>query len=440
MQEGERQVAPSIDGIRRDHVARYEWAARILGSKKCRAVADFACGVGYGSNHLASCGYKVTGFDKDAEAIAYASEHYAHLYARFVQADGLLPRGKFDAAVCFETIEHVPDPLSLLKSLRTSAPLLIASVPNEDVFPWNGHAFHERHYTKQEFAALLNEAGWHVTEWHGQADDESDVEANCHGRTLIAVAKHGKAIPQKQIHTTKPPAPNHVVILGLGPSLESYVDIVKRLGNRHKFADQVWAINAVGSVIQCDAVFHMDDVRIQEIRSKARPRSNIAAMTDWLKTHPGPVFTSRAHPDYPGLVEFPFEQVINELGYAYFNNTAAYAVAYAIYIGAKKISIFGCDYTYPNAHDAEKGRGCMEFWIGYAAAKGVQLSIPRGSSLMDAMVPESRKYYGYDTVQLKLRKGLGHTRVGFEPRDKLPTADEIEAMYDHNQHPNELVK
>ena len=30
--------------------------------------------------------------------------------------------------------------------------------------------------------------------------------------------------------------------------------------------------------------------------------------------------------------------------YVYFNNTASYALAYAIYLGVEKISIFGCDY------------------------------------------------------------------------------------------------
>lgn len=233
----------------------------------------------------------------------------------------------------------------------------------------------------------------------------------------------------------------HVVILGLGPSLEQYVNIVKRLGNRHRYADQVFAINAVGSVIQCDAVFHMDDVRIQEIRAAKRPLSNIAAMLEWIKGHPGPVFTSRKHEDYPGLVEFPFEDVINSTGHAYFNNTAAYAVAYAIHIGATKLSIYGCDYTYPNAHDAEKGRGCLEFWLGFAAARGIKLVIPRVSSLMDALVDESERYYGYDTVDVQFTKAEGdaRTRITFVPRDTRPTADEIEARYDHSKHPNELV-
>jgi hypothetical protein len=43
----------------------------------------------------------------------------------------------------------------------------------------------------------------------------------------------------------------------------------------------------------------MDDVRIQEIRAAARPESNIATMLGWMRKHPGPIYTSRLHPDYP---------------------------------------------------------------------------------------------------------------------------------------------
>jgi hypothetical protein len=62
--------------------------------------------------------------------------------------------------------------------------------------------------------------------------------------------------------------------------------------------------------------------------------------------------------------------VINSCGMAYLNNTGACAVAYAVHIGVKKISLFGCDYTYPNVHDAEKGRACLEFHLGIAKAAG----------------------------------------------------------------------
>lgn len=231
----------------------------------------------------------------------------------------------------------------------------------------------------------------------------------------------------------------HVAILGMGPSLDQYVSVTRRAGGRRRYCDETWGINALGDVIACDRIFHMDDVRIQEIRARARPESNIAGMLAWMKTHPGPIVTSLAHPDYPGLEEFPLEAVLNKYPQGYFNSTAAYAVAYALQAGVTKLSIFGCDYTYPNAHDAERGRACMEFWLGLAAAQGVQLAVPRTTSLLDALHPQAERFYGYDCVALDITREDGQIRVGFANRETLPSADEIEARYDHSKHPNAQV-
>ena len=231
----------------------------------------------------------------------------------------------------------------------------------------------------------------------------------------------------------------HVTILGLGPSLEEYVNIAKRLGGKHAYCDEVWGINAVGGVIQCDRIFHMDDVRIQQVRAEAEPDSNIARMLEWLKVHPGPVYTSRSHKDYKGLVEFPLEAVMNDLRYDYFNNTAAYALAYAIHLRVEKISIFGCDYTYPNAHDAERGRACLEFWLGQAAARGIHIAIPKNSSLMDALYKQQDRLYGYDTIDISMELDGQKIIVNKKKHKRLPTAEEIEERYDHAKHPNALV-
>ena len=236
-------------------------------------------------------------------------------------------------------------------------------------------------------------------------------------------------------------APDHVVILGLGPSLEAYVDIVKRLGSRKAFADEVWGINAVADIIQCDRVFHMDDVEVQEIRSAARPESNIANMLGWLRTHPGPVYTSRVKDGYPGLVPYPLADVINSCGWAYFNSTAAYAVAYAVHLGVKKIALFGIDFTYRDSHMAEKGRGCVEFHLGIAAARGIEIGLPPVTSLMDANAPSDERIYGYDAYEVAMAEQPdGVVTLDLKPKATLPTADEIEARYDHSRHPNRLVK
>jgi len=232
-----------------------------------------------------------------------------------------------------------------------------------------------------------------------------------------------------------------VAILGLGPSLEAFVDVTKRLGGRHKLVDEVWGINAVGDVINCDRIFHMDDVRIQERRAADKPESNIAAMLEWMRRHPGPIYTSRPHPDYPGLVAYPLEDVINSCGIAYFNSTAAYAVALAVHEGASSISMFGCDFTYPNAHHAEKGRACVEFHLGIAKARGITIGLPDRTSLMDSIAPVDERIYGYDTLEITMERGGDEpVKLSFTPREEYATGAEIEARYDHSKHPSPLVR
>jgi SAM-dependent methyltransferase len=421
-------------------------------------VLDLCCGIGYGSNLLAEAGSKVEGFDIDEGAVAYARNNYAHDNVSYHCVDlaaGIPPGIKADAAVCFEGIEHIHDPRHVLKAAAEIAPVLLCSVPDEDGYPYRQPdgstiAFHHRHYTDQQFVDLLNECGWAVCGFFRQPGPESDVEPDTGvpGRTIVAscvrIADVGKDDGMAEFVTDQPVvnagSPEHVAILGLGPSLEEYVNITKRLGGKHAYCDEVWGINAVAGVILCDRVFHMDDVRIQERRAQALPESNIARMLEWLRVHPGPVVTSRAHPDYPGLVEFPLEDVINDLGHDYFNSTAAYAVAYAIHIGAKRISLFGLDYTYPNAHDAEKGRACVEFWLGVARSRGVNLTIAKTSSLMDALHSRQERLYGYDTLAIDLKvDATGRARISFTEREDIPTAEEIEARYDHSAHPNSLM-
>lgn len=217
------------------------------------------------------------------------------------------------------------------------------------------------------------------------------------------------------------------------------------MGGVSAWCDEVWGINAIGDVLRCDRIFHMDDMLVQEARAAARPDSNIAAMVRWLKTHPGPVYTSIVRPGYPGMVAFPLEEVLNARhdsngGAPYFNSTAAYAVAYAIHIGVKRVSLFGLDYTLPNAHQAEQGRACVEFWLGIAAARGIEITVPSTTSLLDACATDPERLYGYDCADVVLsdREG-GGVAVTFTDKP-VPTAEEIERRYDHSAHPNRLLR
>ncbi len=224
-----------------------------------------------------------------------------------------------------------------------------------------------------------------------------------------------------------------VAILGLGQTLVSFVEECKPAGGRGNF-DEVWGLNSVGDIIRCDRVFHMDDIRVQEVRAAERPGGQIEGFLKWMKDHPGPIYTSRAYDDYPGLVEYPLEDVINSTGAAYLNNTGAYAVALAVHLGASAIACFGMDYTYPNLHQREKGRGCVEFWLGIANARGIAISVPDNSTLLDAQVPQDEKLYGFGKFGSRGVKILpmGTDRIWIEyTENDLPTAAEVEMAYNH---------
>ncbi len=244
------------------------------------------------------------------------------------------------------------------------------------------------------------------------------------------------------LHGTRP-VPRHVAVLGLGPSVGTYLELTKRAGGRRAYCDETWSINALGDVFNSDIIFHMDDVRIQEVRAAANPQGNIAAMLSWMRTTSVPIMTSRKHADYPSLIEFPLSEVIGKFGYPYFNSTAAYAIAYAAYIGVQRLSVFGFDFTYANAHHAEKGRACVEFWLGIAAGLGIRTVIPHVSSLMDACNQQEDRLYGYDTLDVTIDPATADAPMrvtSIERSEPLPTAAEIESRYDHNVHPNALVK
>lgn len=452
LNNGERQVAPTLDGIRRDHRARYEWVARNL--PPASRVIDLACGVGYGAFILAEAGHKVVAIDRSPEAIAYARENFGHPRVAHVVADCTAPGfdvGDADAAVCFETVEHLANPGPVLRALGDAAPVLYASVPNEAKFPFrcaenNGQGWlhHHRHYTRDEFAGLLRGARWSPLGWYGQQGRDSDVVADVNGRTLVVIAERAempeKIAPMPVVAEPQPVAPRHVAIVGLGPSSKAYFELVMRLGGRKALADETWAVNALGDVLACDRVFHMDDVAVQERRAAAKPDGNIAAMVRWLKTHPGPIYTGVVRDGYPGMVAFPLEDVLNAGGVPYFNNTVAYAIAYARFIGVRKLSLYGVDFTRPNIHQGEQGRACCEFWLGLCTAAGMEIDLPEETTLMDACADgEHPWFYGYDGVDVTLGDGPdGKVKVEMTPRD-LPTVAVIEARYDHSRHPNRLI-
>ena len=180
-----------------------------------------------------------------------------------------------------------------------------------------------------------------------------------------------------------------VAIVGLGGSYSDY--IAARVASQE--FDEVWGINCIGAIIHVDKTFMMDPVSRFLDTDNAGTQTGVARK--FLKTNKKPVITCQLDKRVKHLELFPLKEVTLDLGYCYFNNTVAYALAYAIWKKVNKISLYGIDYTYKNVSMAESGRACVEFWCAIAVTKGIKLEVAHRSSLLDTNVPENEKLYGY---------------------------------------------
>ena len=190
--------------------------------------------------------------------------------------------------------------------------------------------------------------------------------------------------------------PRSVAIVAMGDSSKTYLNTCARKGDRRLVADETWAIVATAGVIQHDRLFLMDDIP-NILEPTLKHDVCMQGMWGWLKNHPGPIYTSKTYPEYPGTVDYPLHDVVEAVGMAYFSTSVAYAVGYAIYLGQfglEEIQLYGCDFTYPDKHASESGRACVEWLIAVAMSHDIRIVIAEDSTLMDCSQMK-RRLYGY---------------------------------------------
>lgn len=188
-----RQWAQSESGVSRDHVARYRFALRYVTGR----TLDAACGCGYGSKILLEGASSVVGVDASEDAINWARDNFKgphYILGRIEQAPW---EGSFETIVSLETIEHIKEPEEALKAFRRACTgRLIASVPNENLYPFKAETFarddspHFRHYKPEEFQSLLEVSGFTVTDKFCQRDKHQfEVVRGVDGRFMVFVCE-----------------------------------------------------------------------------------------------------------------------------------------------------------------------------------------------------------------------------------------------------------
>ena len=145
------------------HLERYAFAAE---NARPGRLLDIACGVGYGTQHLAESAPGVTaalGVDVSPEAVDYARAKYSGDRVRFEAGDALTfaDREGFETIVSLETIEHLetrPERLvTNLKSLLKPGGVLIASAPTTPSVDVNPH--HRWDFTERSFRRIFTNSG-----------------------------------------------------------------------------------------------------------------------------------------------------------------------------------------------------------------------------------------------------------------------------------------
>jgi SAM-dependent methyltransferase len=135
--------------------ALHEYAYRTAGDIRADHVLDVGFGDGHGSQFFSAGQY--LGVEVDERVVDAAVAKYP---ARFEWFNGVdLPEGPFDLAVCFQVIEHIHDPVPLLREIRRVARTALFTTPNrahrlhDGERPWNRH--HVREYSHADLSDLL---------------------------------------------------------------------------------------------------------------------------------------------------------------------------------------------------------------------------------------------------------------------------------------------
>jgi 2-polyprenyl-3-methyl-5-hydroxy-6-metoxy-1,4-benzoquinol methylase len=182
-------------------------------------VLDIGCAGGGAASELRASGADwITGIEMLAEPAAIA----AQVYDQVLVGDALseLPRatGPFDTILCYDVLEHIYDPLALIRALRDAASAggrLHVSVPNashvsllrdlifKGTFGYQpaGHrdATHVRWFTRRDIVALLGEGGWQVESVaHSQLHRSRLLDKLTRGRTTEFLAGQWYVLARNQ--------------------------------------------------------------------------------------------------------------------------------------------------------------------------------------------------------------------------------------------------
>ena len=135
---------------------------------------------------------------------------------------------------------------------------------------------------------------------------------------------------------------------------------------------------------------------------------------DWYRNWPShqawarvqrtlPIYTPTVWEDCPTTVAFPKTEVEQLPFGTYHASTVDWMIALALREGFEEIALYGLNMT--ESGEPISARGCIEFWLGQAAARGVAIRIPEKSHLLKIFhLVQSNTQYGFEEFHLVERR------------------------------------
>jgi hypothetical protein len=102
----------------------------------------------------------------------------------------------------------------------------------------------------------------------------------------------------------------------------------------------------------------------------------------WFRALPVPLVTTEDMLDLgPHCVRYPIERVEHATAPGPFACTFAYQVAYALTVGYREIGLYGVELAYGTARERTVEWASVNWWLGFAEARGVTIHLPAHSRL-----------------------------------------------------------
>ena len=143
---------------------------------------------------------------------------------------------------------------------------------------------------------------------------------------------------------------------------------------------EIWGCNEM-TIERADKWFELHPMPVQN-----------EAELKWLKECEQPLYVLNKTKGMPRSITYPLNAICDALKVEpYFTCTFAYEIAFALYDGFTTIGLWGCNLPMGSPRERIFESRCVEWWLGFAQGRGVEIVIPEEDSLA-----KCEYLYGYD--------------------------------------------